>query len=194
MKNNTRKLTIMAMLAALSVVLVYLIHFPIFPSAAFLEYDPADIPILIGTFAFGPVAGLILTVVASGIQALTVSAASGIYGFLMHVIATGTIVIVAGCIYKVNHTMKGAIISLVLGTLAWCAVMLIANHFITPAFMMVPTAAVDAMLFTVILPFNFIKAGANCLLTFLLYKTVSVHVIKNEKFLEGKTSFERKTN
>lgn len=32
------------MLAALSIVLVYVIHFPIFPAASFLEYDPADIP------------------------------------------------------------------------------------------------------------------------------------------------------
>ena len=56
MKEKTRKLTVMAMLVAISVVLVYLIHFPIFPAAAFLEYDPADIPILIGAFAYGPVA------------------------------------------------------------------------------------------------------------------------------------------
>ena len=44
-----RKLVTMAMLAALSIVLVYVVHFPIFPAAPFLEYDPADIPILIGT-------------------------------------------------------------------------------------------------------------------------------------------------
>ncbi|MFR6380203.1 MAG: hypothetical protein ACLUNZ_10820 [Evtepia sp.] len=34
--------------------LVYLIHFPIFPGAAFLEYDPADIPILVGATALRP--------------------------------------------------------------------------------------------------------------------------------------------
>ena len=48
------RLAKMAMLVALAVVLVMLIHFPIFPAVAFLEYDPADIPILIGAFAFGP--------------------------------------------------------------------------------------------------------------------------------------------
>ncbi len=37
----------MAMLVAVSVVLVYLVHFPIFPAAPFLEYDPADIPNMI---------------------------------------------------------------------------------------------------------------------------------------------------
>ena len=77
MKEKTRKLTVMAMLVAISVVLVYLIHFPIFPAAAFLEYDPADIPILIGAFAYGPVAGILLTGVASVIQGFTVSAGSG---------------------------------------------------------------------------------------------------------------------
>jgi len=39
---NTRKLTTMAILTALSVCFVALIHFPIFPAVAFLEYDPAD--------------------------------------------------------------------------------------------------------------------------------------------------------
>ena len=73
------RLAKMAMLVALAVVLVMLIHFPIFPAVAFLEYDPADIPILIGAFAFGPLAGVLLTVIASLIQGLTVSAASGAY-------------------------------------------------------------------------------------------------------------------
>ncbi|MBR2619362.1 MAG: ECF transporter S component, partial [Firmicutes bacterium] len=48
-QNNTLKLAKMGMLVAVSIVLVYFIHFPIFPAVAFLEYDPADIPILIGT-------------------------------------------------------------------------------------------------------------------------------------------------
>ena len=39
----------MGMMAAISIILVYLIHFPIFPAASFLEYDPADVPILILT-------------------------------------------------------------------------------------------------------------------------------------------------
>ncbi len=80
MKFTTRNLVIMALFTALSVGLVYIIHFR-FSLGSVLEYDPADIPILIGGFAFGPVAGLILTVIASGIQALTVSAHSGVYGF-----------------------------------------------------------------------------------------------------------------
>ena len=116
MSEKIRKIVVMAMLVAVSIVLVYLIHFPIFPSAAFLEYDPADIPILIGAFAYGPVAGLLITVVAAVIQGLTVSAGSGLYGVIMHIIATGVLVLVAGTIYKLIHTRVGAIIGLVIGT------------------------------------------------------------------------------
>ena len=78
--NRTRKLPTMAMLAAISIVLVALIHFPIIPGATFLEYDPADVSILVGTFLFGPWAGLALTAVVSVIQGLTVSAGSGVIG------------------------------------------------------------------------------------------------------------------
>ena len=90
---NTRKLTTMAILTALSVCFVALIHFPIFPAVAFLEYDPADIPILICGFAFGPAAGFIVTLIAAFIQGFTVSAQSGIYGIIMHIVATGAYVL-----------------------------------------------------------------------------------------------------
>ena len=71
---STRQLVSMAMLGAISIVLVAVIHFPLIPAAAFLEYDPADIPILICAFAYGPLAGLLLTVVVCFIQGFTASA------------------------------------------------------------------------------------------------------------------------
>jgi len=43
---QTLRLVKMSSMVAISIVLVYLIHFPIFPAVAFLEYDPADISIL----------------------------------------------------------------------------------------------------------------------------------------------------
>ena len=70
MNPRTKQLTVLAMLTAIGAVLITLVHFPLFPSAAFLQYDPADVPILIGAFAYGPVAGVIITVLASFIQAL----------------------------------------------------------------------------------------------------------------------------
>lgn len=180
MNPKTKKLAVMAMLVALSVVMVGLIHFPIFPAAPFLEYDPADIPILIGAFAYGPLAGIILTVIASLVQGFTVSAAAGLYGILMHIIATSTLVLVAGGIYKVKHTKGGAFIGLLAGTLAMGGIMMVANHFITPYFTGWPVETVDAMLIPIMLPFNLIKAGTNSVITFLVYKAVSRFIIKRE--------------
>ena len=168
--NKTLKVVKMGVMVAISVALVYLIHFPIFPVVSFLEYDPADIPILIGTFAFGPLAGLVLTVVTSVVQGLTVSAGSGLYGILMHVIATG--VLVAGGIYSRNKTRKTAVIALVCGMAAMAVVMMGANMVITPIFMGVPASSVwDLMPF--IVGFNVIKAGINGAVTFILYKRIA---------------------
>lgn len=118
---STRQLVSMAMLGAISIVLVAVIHFPLIPAAAFLEYDPADIPILICAFAYGPLAGLLLTVVVCFIQGFTVSAQSGIIGIVMHIFATGCCVLVTGNIYKRNKTRKTAVIALILGALVQTA-------------------------------------------------------------------------
>ncbi|MCU6756662.1 Riboflavin ECF transporter S component RibU [uncultured Eubacterium sp.] len=171
-REKTVRLAKMGMLVAISIVLVYFIHFPIFPAVPFLEYDPADISILIGTFAFGPLAGILLTVVTSVIQGVTVSAASGLYGIIMHVISTSVLVLVAGLIYKYNKTRKGAVIALLCGVAAMTLVMIGANMIITPLFMGVPRNIVwDLMPF--IAGFNAIKAGINSVVTFLLYKRIS---------------------
>ena len=169
---NTVRLAKMGMLVAIAVVLVYFIHFPIIPAVPFLEYDPADISILIGTFAFGPLAGVILTVVTSFVQGLTVSASSGAYGIIMHIIATSVSALTAGLIYKKNKKKKGAVIALAAGTAAMAAVMCPANLMITPLFMGVERSVVVSLLPYIIL-FNIIKAGINSIATFFLYKRIS---------------------
>ena len=169
---KTVKLAKMGMLVAISIVLVYFIHFPLIPAVPFLEYDPADIPIMIGTFAFGPWAGLMLTIVTSLVQGLTVSAGSGPYGIIMHIIATGTFVLVAGFIYKGHKSKKRAIIALICGVLAWILVMIPANMFITPAFMGVPRDVVMTLM-PGIVAFNALKSSINAIITFFVYKRIS---------------------
>ena len=176
-KLSTRQLVSMAMLGAISIVLVAAIHFPLIPAAAFLEYDPADIPILIGTFAFGPMAGFLLTVVVSFIQGMTVSAQSGIIGIVMHILATGCCVLVAGNIYKRNKSKKTAVFALVCGAVAQTLAMIVMNMIFTPLFMGAPLETVMAMMIPAIIPFNALKAGINCTITFFLYKSIS-HLIK----------------
>jgi riboflavin transporter FmnP len=173
MKIKTKQLTQMAVLAAMSILLVYLIHFPIFPAAPFLEYDPADIPIFIGAFMFGPIGGLILTGVVCVLQGVTVSSASGIIGILMHFFATGSFVLVAGNFYRKNRTRKGAVIGLALGTITMTITMALWNIMITPYFLGVPLEAVLPMILPIIVPFNLLKAGINSAITFMVYKAVS---------------------
>lgn len=176
-KMSTRIMVSSAMLAAISIVLVAAIHFPLIPAAAFLEYDPADIPILIGAFAYGPVAGLVLAIVVSVIQGLTVSAGSGIIGIVMHIFATGACAFVAGSIYKKNKTRKMALIALVVGALVQTIAMVIMNLIFTPLFMNVPLDVVISMMVPIIIPFNLLKAGINGTITFVLYKSIS-HLLK----------------
>ncbi len=166
----------MAMLAAISVVLVLLIRIP-FPPAPFLVYDPADIPIFIGAFAFGPAAGLILTIIVSFIQAFVLGG-DGLIGFFMHVVSTGAFVLMAGFIYKRNKTRKNAVIALICGTIIMTVSMLLWNILITPLYLGVPREAVIAMLGTVILPFNLLKAGINSVVTFLTYKSIARYLHK----------------
>ncbi|WP_130861800.1 ECF transporter S component [Bacilliculturomica massiliensis] len=170
---GTTRLAKMAMLVAISVVLVVIVHFPLFPAAPYLEYDPADIPIFIGTFAFGPMAGVVLTVLVSVIQGTTVSAGSQIWGIIMHIMATGSFAVVAGNMYKHKKDRKSAVAALAAGVIVMTAVMCAANLVITPIYSGMPRETVAAMILPVILPFNLVKSGVNALITFFLYKRIS---------------------
>lgn len=172
MKFGVKKMVTMAVLAALSIVLMLLIRFPIIPAAPYLIYEPADVPILVGTFIFGPLAGLAVTFVVVAIQAALLSA-DGWVGFVMHMIATGVFVITAGLTYKKFHSLKGAVAALVAGTLAMTLVMIPVNLIIQPNFYGVPYETVKNMIVPVLIPFNLIKAGTNSVITLIIYKTIS---------------------
>ena len=173
MKSSTYKICVLGIMGALSIVLALVVRFPIFPQVAFLEYDMADVPIFLSTYMFGSVSGLILAAIVCLIQGFTVSASSGIYGIIMHFIATGTYAIVSGLIYSKHRNIKGAIVALVSGSLAWVLVMIPANLIITPLFMGVTVEVVLDLLLWIVL-FNLIKAFGNSLITFLLYKRMSI--------------------
>ena len=173
MQNNqkiaVRKITTLGVMAALSVVLAFFIHIP-FPPAPYLEYDPADIPIFIVSFIFGPWWGIALTVVVSLLQGLTVSASSGVYGILMHMFATSAFVVVSGIVYKYNKSFLGSVMALSLGCLAQALIMIPLNLIFTPMFLGSPVDAVLELILPVILPFNLMKAGINAVVTGLLFK------------------------
>lgn len=170
-KLTTGKIAKLAMMIAISCVLVLLIRIP-FPPAPFLVYDPADIPIYITTFAFGPVSGLIVTLIVCFIQAFVLGG-DGVYGFIMHFFATGLFCIIAGNMYRHKKSKKEAILALVVGVIAIVAAMCLANYIVTPIFMGAPKEAVLGMMVPIIIPFNLLKAGINAIITFLVYKRIS---------------------
>ena len=101
---STAKLAKLAMMTAVSLVLLFLVRIP-WPPAPFLVYDPADVPIYITAFAFGPVEGLLVTLVVCLLQAFGLGG-DGFYGFIMHFVATGIVAVVIGMMYKKNKTKK----------------------------------------------------------------------------------------
>lgn len=173
MKSNSpaERIAKLAMMTAISLVLIFLIRIP-FPPAPFLVYDPADIPIYITSFAYGPLSGLAVTLVTCLIQAFMLGG-DGLYGFIMHFFATGITAFVIGALYRKCKTKRRAIIALATGIVVCVLVMCVVNLLITPYYMGVDIKAVAAMIPTIILPFNLLKIGINSLLTFLLYKRVS---------------------
>ncbi len=171
-KKGIDRLVKLGMLTALSIVLIYLIRFPIFPSAPFLEYDMADVPILIGTFLYGPWCGLALTAVVSVLQWLLFSPAVWV-GAVMHFCATGSYVLAAGLIYRGHRTRKGALVGMGVGAVLQVLMMIPMNLLFTVHFYGMPRETVLALLPTAIIPFNAIKTVVNSVITFFLYKRVA---------------------
>ena len=171
--NGVDRLVKLGMLAAISILLVVLVHFPIFPAASYLEYDMADVPILIGAFLYGPWWGLLLTAVVSVLQWLLVSPGGLWVGAVMHFCATGVCVLAAGLIYRAAHTRRGALLGIAVGGVLQILMMIPLNLFFTVHFNGAPREVVVAMLPTVIIPFNAVKVAVNGAITFLLYKRVS---------------------
>ena len=181
-------------LSALSIVLVLLIHFPIFPAVSFLEYDPADIPIIMSTALFGPLWGLLMTAVVAVVQGLTVSAGSGVYGIIMHIIATGAFIftywLALAVIRRIrrgkekDHPYLTSAIASVFGAIAQTAIMIPANLIITPLFMGVDVSVVVQLL-TFIILFNLIKASVNAFVATLIY-AVSGRILNIRNTSKGK--------
>lgn len=170
-KNNTKKLTTMGILVAISIILIVSpLRFP-FPAAPFLEYDAGDIPILIGGFIFGPITGILLTVVTSVVQALTVSSINGWVGCIMHIFATSALVGVATFVYSKRKTIPYAIIGLILGSLCMTGMMIVLNLIIDPLFYGMTVETVKQLILPAFLPFNLMKSGINSIITLLIYKS-----------------------
>lgn len=166
---KSKKITSISLIVALSIIAGYFIHFPILPQAPFLLYDPGNVFLLIGSFKMGPKIGVLMTLITTILFAL-ISGQGGPYGALMNFLATGTLVYISSKIYLLYRTKKGAILGIILGTLAMTLIMVPANLIITPLYLGVNREIVANMLIPAIIPFNLLKGLISGFITFILYK------------------------
>ena len=181
MNTKTRKLTIIAMLVAISFVAVTLLRVPI---VLFLKYDPKDVIITIGGLIWGPLISALVSIIVSIIEMITISD-TGIIGLVMNILASCFFACPAAIIYKKRRTLSGAVIGLIIGAISSTAIMLLWNYLITPFFMGIPRLEVAKLLIPVLLPFNLLKTGLNAAFTMLLYKPIisalkKAHLISND--------------
>ena len=172
---TTRELTTLAMLTAIAYALVCTVRIPI---VLFLKYEPKDVIITIGGFLMGPMAALISSSVVALIEMFTISD-TGIIGCIMNFLSTCAFALPAALCYKRRHTMKGAILGLIIATVTMVCTMLLWNYLITPLYMTGTSRAdIAGMLVPVFLPFNLLKAGLNSAFILLLYKPLVVSLRK----------------
>ena len=178
-KQKLQRLTTAGVLAALSLVLMVTIRFPVFPSAPFYEMEFADVPILVCSAVLGPVYALISLFVVCLVQTLTVSASSGIIGFLMHFLSSGLMILTLYFIKKKISGVKGAIVSGICGVIVVVLVMIPMNIWLTSVFMNLDFNAFIKGFLGVCVAFNLIKAGGNI----LIYNLIAPVVLKEYKKL-----------
>jgi riboflavin transporter FmnP len=194
-QKKTRTIAGCGMLTAAAVILQYIeVSIPIMPS--FIKLDFSDLPELIGAFAYGPVAGIVIALLKNIIH-MAVSQ-SGYIGELSNFLLGAVFAGVAGLIYKRNKTKKTAFIAGLAGAVAMGIMSVPFNYFIVyPLYYSVlgfPEAAVLGMYQALLpstksilsallifnLPFTVVKGLISVAVSMLIYKPIS-------PLLKGKT-------
>lgn len=161
---------------------------PIFPG--FLQLDFSDLPAIIGAFAMGPVAGVLVQLIKNLLHLIFKNQTAGV-GELANFICGASYVIVAGAIYQIKKSKKSAVFGMVAGTLFMTLVVSLCDYyFLFPMFakaLKFPVEAIVGMasalnpkvvdmkttiLYSVV-PFNLLKGLIMSLITLAVYKRVS---------------------
>lgn len=184
-----RRITVTAMFAALATILMFF-EMPVPFMPPFLKLDPSAVPILIGGFILGPMAGVAMVFVKAFVHFF--SSTTGGVGELADFIITSSFVITAAIVYRRHHTKKGAVLACISGTIVLAIVGVLANYFLLLPFYakVMPLDAIfkacgavnplikDTATYLMygILPFNLIKGAVVSLITFPVYKKLSCHI------------------
>jgi riboflavin transporter FmnP len=187
---NTRTMVKVSILGAFSFLLM-LFEFPLWFAPNFLKVDFSDVPAMIGSFALGPFAGVLIQLLKNLLNLIIEGSQTGAVGELANFVVGSIFVYTAGAIYHKNKTFKTAIVGMIAGTLSMTVAISIANYFVMiPLYAKIfgwPIEDIVALgsavnkyvvdfktliLFSVV-PFNILKGVMVTLITTLLYKKVS---------------------
>lgn len=164
-KQSTKliKIILLASLGTISLLLFFL-NFPLPLLPAYLKIDFSDVPALMASLIFSPLAG-VLVVAIKNILYLTVSGAADPIGVLANFVAGILFVIPVSVLYHKFKGVKSIVSGLVTGTIIMAVGMSVLNYFVfLPAYAwfmgwedMSSTAIKWITVYGGILPFNIIK-------------------------------------
>ena len=189
---NTRKLAMIGMFSAIAMIL-HVLDFPIFFAPGFYKMDFSELPILVGSFAFGPVAGVMMEFVKILLKLCIKGTSTAFIGDLANFSVGGSLIIPASAVYSFKKTKKSAIIACIAGTLVMTVFGTAFNAvYLLPAFSKFYGMPLDAILamgaevnplakegsivsFVVacVAPMNLIKGTLVSVVTLLIYKPLS---------------------
>ena len=121
---SVRDMTTSAILAAISAIL-FMVEIPV---VLFYKLDVSSLPVLLGTFALGPIQGLIIQAIKS-LLGLLHSTSQGV-GELADFLMGAAMLLPAGIIYHFVRNRKGAILGMGAGTIVATIVGVLSNLFI----------------------------------------------------------------
>ena len=183
---NVRYLTVTAMLSAIAYILMFLdFSVPFMPG--FIKMDLSELPALIGSFAMGPLCGVVVCLIKNVLH-LFITTTGGV-GELSNFILGVAFVLPAGLIYKHKKTRRTALIGSIAGALFMGIFSVVSNYFLVyPVYYNfmpqdVILAAYQAILPSVKnilqclicfnMPFTIVKGLFSVVITFLTYKHIS---------------------
>ena len=181
-----RNLTVTAMLAAVSTILMFLsFNVPLVPS--FLRMDLSELPALIGAYALGPWYGVAVCLIKNLFNVFRTT--TGGIGELSNFLLGSIFVLASGIWYRRDHTRRGAVLGAFVGDVAMAGLSLLTNYYLVfPVyFTFMPEETILNMyqailpsvdsLFEALLifnvPFTFVKGLLSVIVCLLIYKRLS---------------------
>ncbi len=190
MNKNLKYIVKIGILSAVAAVLM-LFELPLWFAPPFYKLDFSEIPILIGSFALGPGAGIIMELLKNLLNLLMDGTTTAFVGEFANFVTGCAFVLPAALIYKHKKSLKSALIGLAVGTLSLVLVGAAMNYYVlVPTFselyhlplenIVAMGTAVNAsisdlktLIIFAVMPFNLLKSVACSIVTLLLYKRVS---------------------